>query len=157
MHQRLTSVVLLGTLLTILLSSLTKWWPLFCGVSAKFNLRIYWLRWFKESQKLRPNMEWIIEIARTLRQFDINVAHKPVKTVSSILKKPTDKFDQDMSTGVVYKINCKNCEKRYIGQTFRDPEQKNTKEPSAHVTRTLFWHNTVWKTTTILILIMLMS
>ena len=34
-----------------------------------------------------------------------------------------------------------------------DPEQKNTKEPSSHVTRTLFWRNTVWKTTTNLILI----
>ena len=41
------------------------------------------------------------KIARTLRQFDVNVAKKPFKTVGSILKKPKDKFDQDLSTGVV--------------------------------------------------------
>ena len=35
--------------------------------------------------------------------WSLNVAHKPVKTVGSILKKPKDKFDQDLSTGVVYK------------------------------------------------------
>ena len=65
-----------------------------------------------------PYFQGISEkIARTLKQFGINVAHKPVKTVGSILKKPKDKFDQDLSTGVVYKINCKNCEKLYIGQT----------------------------------------
>jgi len=52
-----------------------------------------------------------IVVARTLRQFDVNVAHKPVKTVGLILKKPKDKFDQHLSTGVVYKINCENCEK----------------------------------------------
>ena len=43
----------------------------------------------------------------------------PVKTVGSILKKPKDEFDQDLSTGVVYKISCKDCEKVYIGQTSR--------------------------------------
>ena len=44
---------------------------------------------------------------------------KPVKTVGSILKRPNDKFGQDLSTGVVYKISCKDCEKVYIGQTPR--------------------------------------
>ena len=58
-----------------------------------------------------PYFQGISEkIARTLGQFDVNVAHKPVKTVGSILKKPKDKFDQDLSTRVVYKIHCKNCE-----------------------------------------------
>jgi len=67
-----------------------------------------------------PYFQGISEkIARTLEQFDVNVAHKPIKTVGSILKKPKDKFNQDLSTGVVYKINCKHCEKLYIGQTSR--------------------------------------
>ena len=34
-----------------------------------------------------------------------------------ILKKPKDKFNQELLTGFVYKINCKDCEKVYIGQT----------------------------------------
>ena len=35
------------------------------------------------------------------------------------LKKPKDKFGQDLFTGVTYKINCKDREKVYIGQTSR--------------------------------------
>ena len=40
-------------------------------------------------------------------------------TVGSILRKPKDKFSKELSTGVIYKINCKNCDKVYIGQTSR--------------------------------------
>ena len=74
------------------------------------------------------------KIARTLGQFDINVAHKPVKTIGSILKKPKDKFDQDLSTGVVYKINCKNCEKLYIGQTSRALRSRTKEHKRAALT-----------------------
>ena len=45
--------------------------------------------------------------------------HKPIKTVGSILKRPEDKFSEDLSTRVVYKIKCKDCEKVYIGLTSR--------------------------------------
>ena len=40
-------------------------------------------------------------------------------TVGSILRKPKDKFSKDLSSGVIYKINCKDCDKVYIGQTSR--------------------------------------
>ena len=40
-------------------------------------------------------------------------------TVGSILKKPKETFSKDLSTAVVYKINCKDCDKGYIGQTSR--------------------------------------
>ena len=67
-----------------------------------------------------PYLRGISEkIARTLNQFNINVGHKPVMTIGSILKKPKDKFSKDLSTGVIYKINCKDCDKVYIGQTSR--------------------------------------
>ena len=67
-----------------------------------------------------PYLQGISEkIARTLNQFNINVAHKPIMTVGSILKKPKEKFSKDLSTGVIYKINCKDCDKVYIGQTSR--------------------------------------
>ena len=46
-----------------------------------------------------PYLQGISEkIARTLNHFNINVAHKPVMTVGSILKKPKDKFSKDLST-----------------------------------------------------------
>ena len=67
-----------------------------------------------------PYLQGISEkIARTLNHFNINVAHKPVMTVGSILRKPKDKFSKELSTRVIYKINCKNCDKVYIGQTSR--------------------------------------
>ncbi len=36
--------------------------------------------------------------------------------MTSLIKKPKGKFDQDLLTGVAYKISCKDCEKVYIGQ-----------------------------------------
>ena len=40
-------------------------------------------------------------------------------TIGSILKKPKEKFSTDLSTGVIYTINCKDCNKVYIGQMWR--------------------------------------
>ncbi|XP_068697177.1 uncharacterized protein [Montipora foliosa] len=48
------------------------------------------------------------KITLTLNHFNINVAHKPIMTVGSILRKPKDKVSKELSTGVIYKINCKN-------------------------------------------------
>ena len=45
-------------------------------------------------------------------------------TVGSILRKPKVKFSKDLSSGVIYKINCKDCDKVYIGQTSRALEHK---------------------------------
>ena len=52
------------------------------------------------------------KIARTLNQFNINVAHKPVMIFGSILKKPKEKSSKDVLTGVI-------CDKVFIGQTLR--------------------------------------
>ena len=70
--------------------------------------------------------EFLKKIARTLNQFNINVAHKPVMTVGSILKKPKDEFSKDLSTGVVFKMNSKYCDKVYIGQTSRALRSRTT-------------------------------
>ena len=45
--------------------------------------------------------------------------HKPTHTISSILKKPKDKIEKEASRGIVYKINCKDCDCVYVGQTSR--------------------------------------
>jgi hypothetical protein len=104
-----------------------------------------------------PYIQGISEkIAKTLNQFHVNVAHKLVKTVGSILKRPKDKFSEDLSTGVVYKIKCKDCEKVYIGQTSRalKTRTKERKRAVIRATRTLCWHNIVHKTITNLISMM---
>ena len=59
------------------------------------------------------------KIARVLRGFNIKVAHKPIRTISNILKKPKDKIEREASRGIVYKIKCKDCDCVYIGQTSR--------------------------------------
>ena len=45
-------------------------------------------------------------IAKTLNQFNVNVGHKPVMTVGSIQKKTKNKLSKELSTGVIYEINC---------------------------------------------------
>ncbi|XP_068716970.1 uncharacterized protein [Montipora capricornis] len=59
------------------------------------------------------------KIAGVLRGFNIKVAHKPIRTISNILKKPKDKIEREASRGIVYKIKCKDCDCVYIGQTSR--------------------------------------
>ncbi|KAK3754655.1 hypothetical protein QZH41_003871 [Actinostola sp. cb2023] len=47
------------------------------------------------------------KITRTLNKFNVRVSHKSTHTISSILKKPKDRIDKSSTTGVVYRINCK--------------------------------------------------
>ena len=35
-------------------------------------------------------------IAKVLRGFNIKVVHKPIRTISNILKKPKDKIEKDL-------------------------------------------------------------
>jgi len=59
------------------------------------------------------------EVAKVLRSFSIKVAHKPIRTISNILKKPKDKIGKEDNRGIVYKIRCKSCDSIYVGQTSR--------------------------------------
>ena len=59
------------------------------------------------------------DVANVLRGFNIKVAHKPIRTISSTLKKPKDKIEKEASRGTVYKIKCKDCDCVYVGQTSR--------------------------------------
>ena len=58
-------------------------------------------------------------VAKVLRGFNVKVAHKPIRTISNIFKKPKDKIEKDASRGVVYRIKCKDCDSVYVGQTSR--------------------------------------
>ena len=52
-------------------------------------------------------------------------------TVGSILRKPKDKFSKDLSSRVIYKINCKDCDKVYIGETSRALRSRTTEHKRA--------------------------
>lgn len=63
-----------------------------------------------------PYIQGTLErFARTLNNFNINAAHKPVMTVGPIekIKRTKDKRSKDLSTAVIYNINCKDCDKVY--------------------------------------------
>jgi len=49
-----------------------------------------------------PYIQGISEkIARTLNQFNVNAAHKPAMTVGSMLRKPKDRFGEEISSRVI--------------------------------------------------------
>ena len=60
--------------------------------------------------------------AKVLRSFSIKVAHKPIRTISNILRKPKNKIGKEASREIVYKIECKDCDCVYVGQTSRVKE-----------------------------------
>lgn len=55
-----------------------------------------------------------------MKTFNVIVIFKSVnKTEDSLIKLPKTRFLKFEKTNLIYKINCKNCNSRYIGQTFR--------------------------------------
>ena len=73
-------------------------------------------------------------IAKVLRGFNIKVAHKPIGTISNILKKPKDKIEKEATRGIVYKIKCKDCDCVYVGQTSRALKSRVKKHAKAIAT-----------------------
>lgn len=62
--------------------------------------------------------------ASLLKQYNIEVAHKPVSALSAVLSKLKDDMDVMGRRNVVYKVNCLDCTQRYIGQTGRSLGRK---------------------------------
>ena len=67
-----------------------------------------------------PYIRNILETTNKLLQpHGITVAHKPTKTLQKILSNPKDPVAQEGKTGVIYNIQCKDCNSHYVGQTGR--------------------------------------
>ena len=65
-------------------------------------------------------------------QQEIKVAYKPLKTVNSLFPRPKSQNDVDRPrSGVVYKINCTNCNFVYYGQTERPLKTRITEHKRA--------------------------
>ena len=58
-------------------------------------------------------------IARILKPFNIQIAHKPTRTLQHLLTNIKDKDDPKDSQGTVYRIRCNDCNGTYIGETGR--------------------------------------
>ncbi len=57
------------------------------------------------------------KIGRCLRQSNIDVGYKPIRTISKILPRPKDPIESWDKCGVVYNIPCDDCSLTYVGQT----------------------------------------
>ena len=56
-------------------------------------------------------------VGRILRSFDLKVFFKPATKISAMLHPPKSRPPVDNTKGVVYKVECQDCQRCYIGQT----------------------------------------
>ena len=67
-----------------------------------------------------PYVKGITEkVQRSLTKYNIKTAVKPYNTLRRSLVHPKDRIETLEKCNVVYKINCKTCNKSYIGETGR--------------------------------------
>ena len=55
-------------------------------------------------------------VKRVLKQNNIKTVFKPRTTLASIFKKSKDRPPEDRVTGIVYKVECKDCVFFYVGR-----------------------------------------
>ena len=66
-------------------------------------------------------------VSRKIRQTGVSVHSKPCNTIRSKLVAPKDKTDKLDQSGVIYKIDCGDCDKGvYIGETERSLKKRIT-------------------------------
>ena len=79
-----------------------------------------------------PHVEGLSqEIRRELMVFEIPVSFKAHKTTEKGLQHPKDPIQKEQKSGVIYQINCKECDKEYIGETGRQLEAIQRKGTSS--------------------------
>jgi len=68
-----------------------------------------------------PYVQGVSEkIGRILKQQKVKVAYKPLQTINSLFPRPKEQDNSDrQKSGIVYKINCAQCNSVYYGQTDR--------------------------------------
>ena len=78
-------------------------------------------------------------VKRVLKQNNVKAVFKPITTLAFIFKKPKDLPPMDRVTGVVYKVECKDCTFSYVGESKRcwasrsvehDPARAASKTPA---------------------------
>lgn len=58
-------------------------------------------------------------VRRALRPLGVRTVFKPMRTLANVFPKPKDRTPSDEQSGVVYKVNCTDCDACYIGETGR--------------------------------------
>ena len=86
-------------------------------------------------------------VKRSLQHFNIRTAFKLIRTLASSFKKPKDRQSEEKIAGIVYRVECKDCDFSYIGESKRcwasrrvehDPARAASKESAIrqHAERT---------------------
>ena len=63
-------------------------------------------------------------MSRVLKRFDINLAHKPTRTLKNELCHLKDKRIVNDRSGVVYGLDCNDCSAIYVGETGRQVKDR---------------------------------
>ena len=64
-------------------------------------------------------------MTRILLDINVQVHMKPYRTLRRILSHPKDRIPDDDKSSVVYKINCRDCDASYVGETGRAMEKRD--------------------------------
>ncbi|XP_071581632.1 uncharacterized protein [Temnothorax nylanderi] len=83
-------------------------------------------------------------IRRTVNRCGLDVLYTILKKLDSIIKRGKDKLENMKKTGVVYKIECNDCNASYIGQTLRHLETR-VKEHLSDIKKDVNKHSVVSK------------
>ncbi|GAA50262.1 hypothetical protein CLF_104301 [Clonorchis sinensis] len=75
----------------------------------------FWQKWYTENEQAITKRQKHASVD----QHNITVAYKPANTLRKTLSRPKGKLDPMTRNNVIYRIQCKDCDKRYIGQTGR--------------------------------------
>ena len=59
------------------------------------------------------------KLTHIFREHGISTYHKPVNTIKSMLPSPKDKSPDSTKCGLIYEVNCPQCQETYIGETGR--------------------------------------
>ena len=67
-----------------------------------------------------PYIQGVLEaLTRILSDINVQVHMKPFRTLRKILSHPKDRIPDDDKSNVIYKINCRDCDASYVGETGR--------------------------------------
>ena len=65
-------------------------------------------------------------LKRIFKKYDVEVAHQPTRKLRSELCHLKDKKTSQEKSGVVYKIDCEDCNAKYVGETGRQVRDRMT-------------------------------
>ena len=78
------------------------------------------------------------QLQRVFKTHGVPTFHKPFNTLRSLLVRPKDKAEKEKQCGLIYSIQCKHCDKEYVGETARSlgtrfKEHTDGKHPNSAV------------------------